>query len=64
MTGTTENKKAREGDGEKTSFIHIKVTPSDKALWVRASSRSEKKNLAEWVTDVLNQAGLDELKRD
>ena len=64
MPGTIGNKNERKGDENKTSFIHIKATPSDKALWVRASSRSEKRNLSEWVTDALNRAALDELKGD
>jgi predicted HicB family RNase H-like nuclease len=37
-----------------TSFLHIRATPSDKSAWVKAA-KGQRKKLAQWVTEVLNQ---------
>jgi hypothetical protein len=46
---------AKHADEARTSFLHIRAHPVDKAAWVRAACARRVK-LARWVTDVLNAA--------
>lgn len=49
--GQKGNQNAVKDDG-KTSHLHIRVTPQQKAAWVHAAGG---KKLSEWVIDTLNQ---------
>ncbi len=56
MSAPAKNQNAAKPDAERlSSFLHVRVTPRDKAGWVKAAQRSGKK-IAEWVTDTLNAA--------
>lgn len=48
--GQPNNKNAVKDDG-KTSHLHIRVTPEQKAAWVKAAAG---KKLSEWVIETLN----------
>ena len=50
--GQPGNKNAVKDDG-KTSHLHIRVTPEQKAKWVKAASGQK---LSAWVIDTLNKA--------
>lgn len=55
-----------EGEGA-TSHLHVRVTPANKADWVRATQARAKRDpdagdkLADWVIDILNAAAAAEL---
>lgn len=49
--GQPNNKNAVKDDG-KTSHLHIRVTPEQKAMWVKAAGG---RKLSEWVVDALNK---------
>lgn len=51
--GNTGNKNASKGGLD--SFLHIRVSTKDKALWVQ-KARMHGKKLSEFVTDTLNKA--------
>ncbi len=48
------NQNALAGDEAATSFIFARCTPTEKALWVRASKRLGMK-LAAWLKQTLNE---------
>lgn len=54
MPAPKGSKNAQKGDEPASSFLHVRVTPRDKAGWVRASQASGLK-LAEWVIQALNK---------
>jgi hypothetical protein len=47
------NRALKDGEEGATSFIHIKVKPSEKAAWVKAS---QEQGLSKWVKATLNKA--------
>ena len=49
------NKFNQKGDDPATSFLHARVTPRQKAGWVRAAQRENMK-LTEWVIRELDRA--------
>ena len=51
MSAGPGNKNALKGAGPATSHLHIRVTPQDKAGWVKAAAG---RKLAEWVVETLN----------
>lgn len=50
----TGNKNAQRSDEGATSFMHIRLTPSQKASYVKAAQREGKK-LTEWVIESLDR---------
>ena len=53
MPAAKGSKNAQKGDAVASSFLHVRVTPRDKAGWVKAAQASGLK-LAEWVVKTLN----------
>jgi hypothetical protein len=49
--GQLNNKNAVKDEGKATSHLHIRVTPEQKATWVKAANG---KKLSEWVIETLN----------
>ena len=52
--GNTGKQNALKGESAATSFLHIRVTPQTKALYVK-QAQSEKLKLSEWVIRALNK---------
>ncbi|MDG4813054.1 hypothetical protein P8629_08540 [Hydrogenovibrio sp. 3SP14C1] len=50
------NKNAVKGDEPATSHINIRVTPTEKAKWVKASAGGK---LSDWIRKSLNDAASD-----
>ena len=56
MPAPKGNKNAEKPEEEKaTSFLHIKCTKAEKALWVQASYPDK---LSKWVKDTLTRAAM------
>jgi hypothetical protein len=58
-TAIASSNKSQSGvdakEEQRSSFLHIRATPRNKATWVRAANR-ERKNLEQWATERLNRA--------
>jgi len=54
MSAPKHNTNAQKGSQAATSWLQIRVTPADKAGWVKAARESGSVNLTEWVTRSLN----------
>lgn len=52
--GNTGKQNALKGTSAATSFLHIRITPQGKALYVRQAQREGLK-LSEWVIGTLNK---------
>lgn len=53
--GMTGHQNALKADEPASSVLTVRVTPSDKAQWVKAAQRENLK-LSEWVIKTLNGA--------
>lgn len=55
MSAPKNNQFGVKGDAPATSWIQVRVTPTDKARWVKAANLRKQK-LSEWVIEKLNAA--------
>lgn len=53
--GAIKNNQNAKREITASSFIHIRVKKSDKAIWVRTAQKKGNGKLAPWVIDALNK---------